>query len=192
MAMASSRRSPRWPPCRRSAARTRAFVMIVEGCEESGSPHLMHYVQQARCAHWHAGAGALPRLGLRELRPAVDDVVAARPDRRHAACRHSARRHSLGQHWRGGVVVSHSAPPARSARERRHGRDHCARLLQRRADRVRRRRQARRAGARRRRVARGAARRRRAPDQRRQRRADSEPHVATAARHHRRRRHSGR
>src|ERR1041384_3014306 len=64
-------------------------VVLIEACEESGSIDLPAYLDHLapraarlqrppRAAHRPAVAGDLPRLGLRQLRPAVVDHVAAR------------------------------------------------------------------------------------------------------------------
>ena len=68
--------------CRPRAGATPAASVLIEASEESGSPDLPAYVEAARRPHRHAEPGRLPRLGLRRLRPPLDDHVAARPGQR--------------------------------------------------------------------------------------------------------------
>ncbi len=57
-------------------------VVLIEASEESGSPDLPAHLDAPRPADRPAGPGRLPRLGLPDLRPALDHLVAARQPRR--------------------------------------------------------------------------------------------------------------
>ena len=63
----------------RQASRTRAASILIEACEESGSYDLPAYIDHLAPRIGELVARRVPRLGLRELRPAVVDDVAARP-----------------------------------------------------------------------------------------------------------------
>ena len=60
-------------------------VILIEACEESGSYDLPFYVDHLAGAHRQSLAGRLPRLRLRQLRPALAH---------HFAARHGGRRPS--------------------------------------------------------------------------------------------------
>ena len=65
--------------CKDQAVPHARCVVLIEACEESGSGDLPAYIEHLRAAHRHAVARRLPRLRLRQLRPAVVHDVAARP-----------------------------------------------------------------------------------------------------------------
>ena len=114
--------------CRSRACRTARCVVLIEACEESGSYDLPAYVDHLRRAHRQAVAGGLPRLGLRQLRPAVVHHLAARPGRRqpHASRCSSEGVHSGDASRRRAVELPRPAPAAVAPRGRGH-RPHPAR-----------------------------------------------------------------
>ncbi len=165
-------------------------VVIIEGCEESGSGDLPALHRAPARADRHAVARRLPRLRRRRLRAALVHDVAARDGDRQSARRRAARRRALGRgEWDRAVELSDRALAARPARGRRTRARSCPsgstspipeqRLAQARAM----------AGALGdgRRESLSVARRDAARDRRRGR-ADPESHLAPAARDHRRRR----
>ena len=80
--------------------------------------------------HRQALAGGLPRFGLRQLRPAVDDDVAARHRGRHADGRGADRRRAFGRRLRRRAVeLPHPAHAAVAPRGREQRRDPAARAL---------------------------------------------------------------
>ena len=93
----SSPRSRRSRRCAEQKVPHARCVVLIEACEESGSYDLPAYVEHLADAHRQAVAGGLPRLGLRQLRPAVAHDLAARPGRRHAHGRGADRRRALGR-----------------------------------------------------------------------------------------------
>ena len=73
--------SPRWRRCWRCTSRASpmpARVILIEACEESGSHDLPFYVDHLAARHRHARPGGLPGFGLRQLRSALADHIAAR------------------------------------------------------------------------------------------------------------------
>ena len=53
-------------------------VIVIEACEESGSPDLPFYIDHLAAAHRHARSGGVPGFRLRQLRSALADHILAR------------------------------------------------------------------------------------------------------------------
>ena len=67
-----SRRSPRSRRCRRRRSPHARCVVLIEACEESGSYDLPAYIEHLAARIGDVEPRRLPRLGLRQLRAAVD------------------------------------------------------------------------------------------------------------------------
>ncbi len=78
----SSPRSPRSRRCSAAAVAARALRRAHRGVRGERQLRSARYIDAPRAAHRHAEPGGVPRLGLRQLRPAVGHDVAARPRRR--------------------------------------------------------------------------------------------------------------
>ena len=113
----ATRCTPASPRCRRSRRRASPhprIVGLIETCEESGSYDLLPYVDALRAAAGRRRPGDLPRLGRRQLRPAVAHDLAARHGQRHAEGRDPDRRRALGRRLGPGAVeLPHHAAGAR-------------------------------------------------------------------------------
>ena len=107
---------PRSWRCRSSSVPHARCVVLIEACEESGSYDLPAYVDHLADAHRQAVARGVPRLRLRQLRPAVVHDVAARPGRRQPHGQGAERRRALRRrHRHRAVELPHPAPAARRA-----------------------------------------------------------------------------
>ena len=166
-------------------------VVVIEACEESGSYDLPYYIDHLADRIGTPVAGRLPRFRLRQLRPAVDDDLAARHRRRHPDGRGARRRACIRATPRASCrrASASCASCCRGSRTRATGAIRPAELYAQvppeRIDAG----AARRGGAGRR----GLHRSFRSPPAcrpmaRRSRRAGAEPHLAAAARDHRHRR----
>ena len=164
-------------------------AVIIEACEESGSYDLPFYVDHLPQPHRQAGAGDLPRFGLRRLREAVaDDILAGpRDGDAHRPCADGGRAFGRRVGDRA-VEFPHRAGSVVAAGVRSHGRNPPARLLCRGAGQPRGAGQSRRRHPEERRLRQVSLCRRHAPDCGRSFRADPRPHLAAAARHRGRRR----
>ena len=114
-------RSRRW---RRSGSARARCVALIEACEESGSFDLPAYVEHLARAHRPAEPRRLPRLGLRQLRAALGDDLAARHADGHAARRRAHRGRALRRRERRRAVeLPDPAPAALAHRGRGERRD---------------------------------------------------------------------
>ena len=92
-------------------------IVLIEGCEESGSFDLPHYI--GHLGDRRAESRRVPRCRVRQLRPAlVHDVAKRKPDG-HAQrrCSHGGRALRLGR-WRRAIVFPRSPPAAEPHRGR--------------------------------------------------------------------------
>ena len=168
------------------------IAILIECCEESGSYDLPAYLEALSEKMQSPDLVDRPRLGLRQLRAALEHDLAARPGERRAHGGGADRGRALGRRERrGGLELPHRAHAARSHRRRRH-RHRQARRLPRadpaeRADAG----EARRRGARRGDLAQVPVRAGHAADAGRPRRPGAQPHLAAVPRRDRRRRPAG-
>ena len=104
--------------CRRRSVPHARCVVLIEACEESGSYDLPAYIEHLAPRIGDPEPRRLPRLGLRQLRPAVEHDLAARPRRRHLTVEVLQRRRALRRRERHRALeLPHPAPAARSRLE---------------------------------------------------------------------------
>ena len=93
-------------------------VVIVEGCEESGSFDLPYYIDMLKDQNRVAESRSLPRRRVRQLRPAlVHDVITRQPDRASCVSMYSPRAYTrvppAASCRRASVILQATAGPYR-------------------------------------------------------------------------------
>ena len=102
-------------------------VILIEGCEESGSSDLPYYLEALADRIGSPVAGRLPRLRRRQLRPALGDDLAARHRRRQPSRRDAEAGHPLRLRLRRRAVElpRRCASSSTASRTRRRARSCC-------------------------------------------------------------------